>query len=248
MNILKMIFNKNETKEKLFMKELRDALLGGLAILLFFYFPYLIWGTIAISGIETTPLFITYYLILFYSLEIGIYIYLFRDILKNDLSDMLKNHKSYFKIGFKAWLVGSIVMMVSNYLIMIFVNNDISTNEQGVRELLKDSPVLFFYLAVISAPIIEELTFRLGFRKIFKTDNLFILVSGLGFGLLHIIPSLTVDTLSDIYFVIPYSALGIAFAYTYVKTKNIYTSIGLHFMHNGVLASLQILTLILGIS
>ena len=50
----------------------------------------------------------------------------------------------------------------------------------------------------------------------------------------------------DILYLIPYSALGISFAYILQKTDNIFVTIGLHFMHNGILMALQVLVLIFG--
>ena len=90
----------------------------------------------------------------------------------------------------------------------------------------------------ILAPIIEELTFRKAFKDIFKNKWLFILGSGLIFGALHVVLSL--NSPWDLFLIIPYSSLGIAFGYTYYKTDNIYTSIIMHVFHNTALTIISI--------
>lgn len=78
----------------------------------------------------------------------------------------------------------------------------------------------------------------------FTTDWLFILMSGLVFGSLHVLNS--TNSLAELLYLIPYSAPGIIFAYILAKTNNILVTMGLHFMHNGILVSLQFLLLIFG--
>ena len=101
-----------------------------------------------------------------------------------------------------------------------------------------------FITAVILAPVIEELVFRQAFRNIITNNWLFIIISGLVFGSLHVITSY--ETPTDLLYLIPYSAPGIIFAYTLVKSKNIFVPMGLHFIHNGLLLSLQFVVLIFG--
>ena len=92
--------------------------------------------------------------------------------------------------------------------------------------------------AAICAPINEELTFRKSFKEIFPSKWVFVIMSGLIFGLLHI--TSYIETFSDIIYLIPYSALGIAFALLYYKTDNIFSSITMHSIHN-LLATLLVL-------
>jgi membrane protease YdiL (CAAX protease family) len=53
------------------------------------------------------------------------------------------------------------------------------------------------------------------------------------------------EHLTDLLFIIPYSIPGFIFAYVYTKSKNICIPISLHFIHNGIMMSLQILLLLL---
>ena len=60
---------------------------------------------------------------------------------------------------------------------------------------------------------------------------------------MHVIS--TLENLVDLLFIIPYSIPGFIFAYIYSKSKNIFVPISLHFIHNGIMMSLQILLLLL---
>jgi membrane protease YdiL (CAAX protease family) len=108
-----------------------------------------------------------------------------------------------------------------------------------VQEYIHTSKYLSILVIGIIAPIIEELTFRKAFRDIFKNDLAFILTSGLVFGALHVV--LSFNSLWDLLYIIPYSSLGIAFAITYSKTNNIYSTIFMHIFHNTVLTILSVI-------
>jgi membrane protease YdiL (CAAX protease family) len=184
------------------------------------------------------------YLITFELLLMGIIIFIFKNKIKKDINDMKRNHQKYFSECLKYWLISVAVMIISNLLISIIIPDALPSNEKTIREIFNVSPVYIFFSAVIFAPIVEELVFRLGFRYMFKTNWLFIFMSGLIFGGLHVISS--AESFVELLYIIPYAAPGIAFAYILSKTNNILVTIGFHLMHNGILVTLQFLMLILG--
>lgn len=170
---------------------------------------------------------------------------LFKDYLVKCFNDMIKNHKKYFKKYLKYWFIMLALMVISNFLIMIFVPGSSAANQDAINEMFKELPIFTFILSVILAPVLEEFAFRLSFRAIFKNKIIFILVSGLLFGSFHVIG--TVEVWTDLLYIIPYSIPGFIFGYVYVKSDNIFTSMGLHFLHNGVLMSIQFILAILGL-
>lgn len=173
---------------------------------------------------------------------ISLIILLFKNQYKNALKDLKQNHLKYFKENFKYYLMGVIAMMSANYLIT-FLGGEMSNNETEIRNMFDSFPIYTYIASVFLAPILEESVFRLGFRNIFKNKLLFILTSGLIFASLHLLGSLN-NPLIFLH-LIAYSGCGIAFAYIMAKTNNIFVSMGFHFMHNGILMSLQLLVLIL---
>jgi len=91
--------------------------------------------------------------------------------------------------------------------------------------------------------MVEELVFRKAFKDAIKNKWLFIIISGLIFGGMHVVGSYT--TITDLLFIIPYSCLGFAFAAAYYNTDTIFTSITLHMIHNTILTVTSILTLLI---
>ena len=135
-------------------------------------------------------------------------------------------------------------MYISNAILMFGFDAGISGNEENIRSLLGIHPIYIYLSAVIIAPSVEELVFRGAIKNIIPNKILFILVSGLVFGGLHLVGN--ISNIVDLLYIIPYSALGIVFAYIYSKPDNIFVTMLLHTMHNGILVSLQIAVLLFG--
>lgn len=121
----------------------------------------------------------------------------------------------------------AIFYLICNFSVMFLAVN-IPTNQA----IISSWPIyITAFVAIIVAPITEELMFRGFIKKFIKNDILFILVSSLIFGGLHIVES---DSLQQFLYIIPYSILGFAFSLNYVKTKNIASNIFLHSVWNSI--------------
>ena len=140
------------------------------------------------------------------------------------------------------WALAFSLMLISNMVIVTLFPNSIATNQEIINNNLMVAPFYMVVSAVLFAPFLEEVIFRLGFRYIFKTDVLFIIASGLVFGSLHVIGSY--QNLIDLIYIIPYSIPGFIFAYTLVKSKNIFIPISLHLFHNGIMMFVQVVLLL----
>ena len=163
---------------------------------------------------------------------------LFKKDLIEDFKKLKKDFMNITDIAIRYWTIGLIVMMISNILITTFSPMKIANNEQGVREIIKTVPLISFFLTTVTAPITEELIFRKSFREVIKDKTTYVLISGIIFGLCHIVFSATSPL--DYLYLIPYGALGIAFASIYAKTDNIYGCIIVHMLHNGIITLFQI--------
>lgn len=169
-----------------------------------------------------------------------ILIFIYRKDLKKDFIDAKNNFYNFFENSFKIWFIGLMLMMVSNLIIIFFIQNASANNENAVQSMIDASPYLTLICAGILAPIIEELTFRKAFKDVFKNKYVFIFVSGFIFGLLHVIFSY--NSLIDLIYLFPYAFLGGSFAYMVDKTNNNLSSIMMHMIHNSALTILSILT------
>lgn len=136
-------------------------------------------------------------------------------------------------IGFKCWIIGLFGMVFFNFIFNVILQGGQANNEQAVQSMISSLPWLMVINAGLVAPFIEEIIFRKAFKNLFNNKWLFILSSGIIFGLMHVITS-SYNILDFLYF-IPYSSLGIAFAYMYHKTDTVFTSTFMHIMHNTIL-------------
>lgn len=160
--------------------------------------------------------------------------------LVNDSNNLTKEH---LKIAYKNWLIGLVIMYVSNIIILL-INKDLATNEATNRAILEQTPIYAILVMVIIAPITEELIFRLSLKNIFKNKYIYCLFSGLIFGLMHLT---TATSLTELLFIIPYGALGFFFAKTLYDTDNIYAPIMTHITHNAMIIFILLASNFVGI-
>lgn len=210
--------------------------------LLLFFFSYLVqlvpiflFDIDVVNASDTT----LYALQAFSNSFMAICIFLmYRKELISKFKEFIKNFWDMADISIKYWLIGLCAMAVSNILISTFSPVKIANNEAGVQDIITSVPFIALFLTTVLAPFTEEMIFRKAFRDVFPKKMEYILLSGIIFGALHVISSVT--SLYDYLYIIPYSSLGIAFAALYYKTDNIFTSIFVHMLHNGILTILSI--------
>lgn len=164
---------------------------------------------------------------------------IFRKDIKKEWKIFKDNFLENIDIGIKYWLIGLGIMMISNIFINVFLQLGQAANEQAVQSMITSLPWLMLINAGFIAPCTEEIVFRKGFKKAFPNKYAFIILSALVFGSLHVITSMTSPI--ELLYIIPYGALGAAFAYMYQKTNTIFTSISMHMFHNTALILLSIL-------
>ena len=169
---------------------------------------------------------------------IGILIVVYYQELKEELQIFLKDKMKNLDTGFRCWFLGFVVMIVSNLFIAFLLPKAVAGNEESVQEIIQAAPWVSLISTGLLAPFIEEMTFRKAFRNMISNDRLFILISGIIFGGLHVVLSL--NSYYDLAYLIPYCSLGIAFGFAYVKTKTVFTSFVMHTLHNTALTLISI--------
>ena len=194
-----------------------------------------------ILNINPPTLFLEVYTILVEILTILFIFLLFKKEIVHMWKDFYENRDKYFKKYFKYWFLILVLMAFSNGIITLINKSEISNNQEAINDMFERLPIYTYILSVFLAPIIEELVFRFCFMKIFNNKYLYIILSGVIFGLFHIIGSF--ESAYDFLFLVPYSIPGLIFAYILYDSKNIFNTIWLHFVHNGIsmLASIILL-------
>lgn len=185
-----------------------------------------------ILNVNPPTIFIEVYTILIEILTILFIFLLFKNEIVHMWKDFYENRDAYFKKYFKYWFLILILMALSNGIITLINNKELSNNQEAINDMFERLPIYTYILSVFLAPVIEELVFRFCFMKIFNNKYLYIILSGVIFGLFHIIGSF--ESAFDFLYLIPYSIPGLIFAYILYDSKNIFNTIWLHFVHNGI--------------
>ena len=207
----------------------------GLIILLLFYqyIPLLFLSSLGFKFNKLNQLYKIIYLFIINIIFIIFLIYLYRKDLKNDFNNLKKKFFKILGISIIYWLIGLLFMYISNLIIAVFNNGGISSNEEAIRELIKRAPVYMLFQVGIYAPFTEEIIFRKSIRDAISNKYLYIVISGLIFGSMHVLNMGSVS-LNDLLYIISYGSLGSVFAALYVKTDNIYSSMLVHAIHNTI--------------
>ncbi len=225
---------------KKFYSYLKNATIGLIVILIYFILSNsqtIIFDLFNVDYNIMPTIIKVVYTIIWEIFSMSLIMLILNKTLSKDIQDIKINHKKYFSKYLKFWLIGLGIMMMSNLFINIFVNSGLPSNEETIRKLFDISPIYIFISSVIYAPIVEELVFRQSIRNIITNKYLFIFVSGLVFGGLHVIGGM--NSLVELVYLIPYCTPGFIFAYILTDCDNVLVSSGLHFLHNGILISLQ---------
>lgn len=226
-------------------KYLKNCSIGILVILSYFLLPTLIKSVIAYLANGSLSEEVSVILsIIIEVLTLAVILLLFNKRIKENYIDLKKNHKKYFSKYFKFYLIGLAIMYISNAILIFIFNGGLAGNEETIRSILLVHPIYVYISAVLIAPSVEELVFRGAIKNIIPNSILYILCSGLIFGGMHLVGNVT--SIIDLLYIIPYSSLGIAFAYIYSKTDNIFVTMMIHTMHNGILISIQIAVMLFG--
>lgn len=228
-------FKKNE------LINIKGVIIGIILFLLYYFSAYLQLIPIFLFNIKTITGSTQVLLSLFSNtIILIILIIIFRKQLIHEWKIFKEKFLENIDTGIKYWIIGLLIMMVSNTILTFILNMGQATNEQKVQQLISYLPWIMVINAGIIAPCVEEIIFRKCYKNAFPNKWLFIGLSSLVFGSLHVITSMT--SLMDLLFIIPYGSLGAAFAIMYQKTNTIYTSMLMHMLHNTILIILSIIT------
>lgn len=117
-----------------------------------------------------------------------------------------------------------------------------NANQSSLNDLLLGSPILFFGLTVVFAPLIEELIFRYYIFRPFKKNKPIAgyIISGVSFGIIHMINTVaeffatnnTELLFNDLRSLPSYIACGVILCICYFKTNNFTTNVLAHSFYN----------------
>lgn len=150
-------------------------------------------------------------------------------IFKLNSKDNIRKIISYFALFIALKIGTALISSILSFALNFTLGE--SENQEAVMKLVSAEPLLMIINTCILAPFVEEGIFRLSIRKVFNNKYLFILVSGLFFGMMHIFPTDLPTSLALIYS-ITYVTMGFYLAYIYTETENIWFVIFIHALNN----------------
>ncbi len=110
-------------------------------------------------------------------------------------------------------------------------------NQNLIFEMFKLNRVAIMVQALIFAPIVEEIIFRGVIYRHFKKAGRYLLplfISTLLFALMHSLNAIMDGNWIDLLYLPLYAFMSLVLTFTYEQTQNLYSSILLHFINNGI--------------
>jgi len=148
---------------------------------------------------------------------------------RQDLKKNLMTCFNLFLLVFGIKVVAAIATSILAFLLGIdFIQSE---NQDILDALAGAAPMMMLLSSVIFAPIIEETIFRMGFKQVFSRKYVFIIISGLVFGLMHIFPT-DLSLIEALVQGLVYVAMGLCLAWIYENKQNIYFVIIVHAFNN----------------
>lgn len=155
-----------------------------------------------------------------------IFFFIYKDKIINDFKKLTKKDLIFT-------IIMSLILIGGNCLLCLFIKSD-NSNQDTINSLLFQYKILGSLVAGLLLPVVEEFVFRYSFDTICQNKWVFLIVSSLVFGFVHVIG---VSAVIYIY-------IGIILAFIYLKTnKNILASSLAHSINN----ILSIIMLFLGL-
>jgi len=147
-----------------------------------------------------------------------------------------ENRRDNFAHAVKSIVIMYGLMFVINITLNLLTKQSSSINQMDIVDMSNNYPVITFMMAVVLAPIIEEIVFRGVIFRSLRNINypLAIIVSSLLFGLLHVIQSLFTGNYIDLLYGSVYAMLGYYLGLNYERSGNILVPIGMHVTLNFV--------------
>ncbi|MBI9009742.1 MAG: CPBP family intramembrane metalloprotease [Tenericutes bacterium] len=172
-----------------------------------------------------------------------------KESFKADLNDFKKKKKQYIGQIFSGFFMVYAALLVANLILELIGVLGTSENEMAIQSLFSNDPLqlfLLFLLLCVFTPIVEEVVFRkIIYTFIEPRSNyiIAIIVTGAIFGLMHVL------AFGDFIQSIPYIFMGLTFGYIYYRAnKNIYVTIGVHFLNNLFSYLIYFIAIVFGIT
>ena len=138
-----------------------------------------------------------------------------------------------------------VAIYIYSFILMVLNIESTSANQDSINSMMYLTPIIAGLYVCVSAPIIEECTFRLClFRGIgYKNEKVGLIVISCIFAGIHLLSSIATGTLlADLSSLPVYLIGGVGLTFAYYKEKNIAVSIVAHFLYNSFSFLMNLIT------
>ena len=201
----------------------------GAAFLFIWYFLImLVIPEFIASAHAVSDTFALYYEIFTYASLIAGSIIVFGRRLRRDFRALCDDWRAYVR-----WFFPRAGIIYLIYFGVALVSTLLGGKQSENQIALTDLSIWFMApMACLYAPLVEECVFRGAVRRFISHDWVYIIVSGLLFGLIHVVGEASL--LDAVVLSLPYCAIGCGAAYLYTQSGNMFTNISYHFLHNSI--------------
>ena len=141
-----------------------------------------------------------------------------------------KKRKDYYWVLIELSFMCCFIIQLVLTFICRFFSTGVSENQASIARMPLMSQLI---LGIIYAPVVEEVLFRYVIRRMIRREGVYIIVSGIVFGMVHILSSIgSHSSIEIIAYALPHIGVGLHQAYIYASTNSIETCIITHRMIN----------------
>ena len=192
---------------------------GVLVFLLYILVPYVI--DMFLPSITMSSTLELFYRFIFMFLLLLFFVFIYKDDIVKDIKALKNNFGKILGksvIYFAVMLVGFFAISALIYAVHPSFTY---TNSEIIGTLLKKNfPLMIWYVFGISL-FMEQIVFRKVFRDIIGNKYFFVIFSSVIYGIFQV--GYTINSLNDLFTIIPFAFAGIILCVSYEKTDNILT-------------------------
>lgn len=206
----------------------KDLLISILIIGLYFIWPYIVNSIVKFLNIDSS--------IVLYGNFTGnmiftvIAIIVYRDTLKKDIKKFNKNIFKNIGFSLKWTLLALVLFLLINQILYFIFPNIEQENTNLILDMFKDNKTLLILNTLLYYSLVEEMVFKIPFKKFLKNKWLFILITGFINAFFTVYLSATSKL--SLVFIISYTVLIGCFSYVYYKKDTIVSSMLSRMLYN----------------
>ena len=155
-----------------------------------------------------------------------IFFLIYRKDLVRDFKKFKSNLLDNINIGFSYWIIGLLIMIISNTFIVLFFKAGGAANEQTVQKMISSLPLIMLIDAGFIAPFNEEIVFRKTLKDVLKNVP-------------RSVGAKYPESKKKVFDLVPPGGYWKDLAY--YKTDTVFTSMSMHMFHNFILTLFSII-------